>query len=80
MLENKKTILDFKTKLFMSNLIVYFSRAGSNWVEDGVKNIEVGNTKLLANLIQSKVGGDIFEIQTMTHDVFNFEYEYAKLL
>ena len=48
----------------MSNLIVYFSRAGSNWVEDGVKNIEIGNTKLLATLLKNKIDCDIFEIRT----------------
>lgn len=48
----------------MSSLIIYFSRSGSNWVEDGVKNIEIGNTELLAEFIQQNTNGDIFKIET----------------
>ena len=48
----------------MASAIVYFSRAGSNWVNDGVANIEVGNTKLLSKYIQKQIGGDLFEIKT----------------
>ena len=48
----------------MTNAVVYFSRAGSNWVNDNVTNIEIGNTKLLAEYIQKKIGGDLFEIKT----------------
>ena len=48
----------------MSNLIVYFSRAGSNWVEDGVANLEVGNNEIVAKYIRDKVGGDLFKIET----------------
>ena len=47
----------------MSSVIVYFSRAGSNWVEDGVKNIEVGNCELLAKFIQKQTNADIFKIE-----------------
>ena len=48
----------------MASAIVYFSRAGNNWVNDGVANIEVGNTKLLSRYIQKQIGGDLFEIKT----------------
>ena len=47
----------------MSNLIVYFSRAGSNWVEDGVKNIDIGNCELLAKFIQKQTNADIFKLE-----------------
>lgn len=48
----------------MSSLVVYFSRAGSNWVKDGVSSIEKGNTEILAEYISNKIGADIFKIQT----------------
>ena len=48
----------------MGSLVVYFSRAGSNWVEDGVANLEVGNNEILANYIQKQTGSDIFRITT----------------
>lgn len=33
----------------MSNsLILYFSRAGNNYSSDGIKNIEIGNTEVIA--------------------------------
>ena len=48
----------------MVGIVVYFSRAGSNWVNDGVKNLEVGNGEILAKYIQEQTGADIFRIQT----------------
>lgn len=48
----------------MKSIIVYFSRAGSNWVNDKVDNIKTGNTKLLSQYIQKRIGGDLFEIKT----------------
>ena len=59
----------------MSNIVIYFSRAGSNWVEDGVKNIDIGNCKLLAKYIQKKIGSDIFEIKSKK--VYTNEYYKA---
>ncbi len=50
--------------LFMTSIVIYFSRAGSNWVKDGVGHLDVGNTKLLAKYIQKKTGCDIFKIET----------------
>lgn len=41
-------------------LIAYFSRAGENYE---VGNISKGNTKIVAEMISEKVGGDIFEIK-----------------
>ena len=48
----------------MNAIVVYFSRAGSNWVEDNVANLKVGNNEIVANYIHSKVGGDLFKIET----------------
>ena len=32
----------------MKSLVVYFSRNGENYMENGLENIEVGNTEVLA--------------------------------
>ena len=48
----------------MSSIVVYFSRNGSNWVDDKVDNLEVGNCEILAKYIQKQINADIFKIET----------------
>lgn len=50
-------------------LVAYFSREGSSYPQEGVDaitsaSLPVGNTKLLAEHINSMVGGDLFQIIT----------------
>ena len=47
------------------NLIIYYSRTGENYWNGGIKNIAKGNTEIVAEFIQSAVGGDLFEIETV---------------
>ena len=44
-------------------LIAYFSRVGNEY---GVGNIQKGNTRIIAEIIAEKTGGDLFEIKTVT--------------
>ena len=46
-------------------LVVFFSHAGDNY---GVGNIEVGNTKIVADYISELAGADQFEIVTHKYD------------
>ena len=46
----------------MSQIIVYFSRTGENYVNGTIKKLSVGNTEIAAKLIQSKTGADIFKL------------------
>ena len=46
----------------MSNLIVYFSREGNNYVNGSIKNLKVGNTEVIANMIQEIAGGNLFKL------------------
>lgn len=46
-------------------LVVFFSHAGENY---SVGNIEVGNTKIVANYITEMTGADQFEIVTHKYD------------
>jgi flavodoxin len=45
-----------------STLLVYFSRPGENYWEGGRRDLEVGNTKRLAQMIAELVDCDEFEI------------------
>lgn len=45
-------------------LIAYFSRPGDNYVNGAIVNLPVGNTRVLAYLIQEMTKGDIFQIDT----------------
>ena len=46
-------------------LIVYYSRKGENYWNGGLKTISKGNTERVAEFIQSAVGGDLFEVDTV---------------
>lgn len=47
------------------NLIIYYSRKGENYVNGGVKELAKGNTEIVAEFIQSAVGGDLFQVETV---------------
>lgn len=47
-------------------LIAYFSRAGNNYVSGKIVNLQAGNTKIAAEIIQEIIGGDLFQIDTVT--------------
>ena len=47
------------------NLIIYYSRTGENYWNGSIRNIEKGNTELVAEYIQKAVGGDLFEVETV---------------
>jgi flavodoxin len=46
-------------------LIAYYSRAGNNYVNGSIVNLPVGNTEVVANMIQKLTGSDIFRIDTV---------------
>ncbi len=51
------------------NLIIYYSRKGQNYVNGSIRNLDKGNTEIVAEFIQKAVGGDLFEIETVkTYD------------
>lgn len=41
----------------MSNLIVFFSREGNNYVNGSIKNLKVDNIEVVANMIHKIAGG-----------------------
>lgn len=44
-------------------LVVYFSRAGENYYNGGRRDLEVGNTKVLAEMIGERIDCDLYEIE-----------------
>ncbi len=46
-------------------LIAYYSREGNNIVSGKIENLQVGNTEIVAKLIQKKTEGDVFCIDTV---------------
>ena len=64
----------------MANILtVYFSMKGETvWTGMTIKNLEKGNTAVVAEFIQKAVGGDLFEIETTSvysEDHFKMIYE-----
>jgi flavodoxin len=46
-------------------LIAYFSRPGNNYVNGNIVNLPVGNTEVVAKMIQEITGGDLFHIEAV---------------
>lgn len=46
-------------------LIAYYSRRGNNYVSGDIVNLPVGNTEVIAKMIQEQTGGDLFHIETV---------------
>ena len=59
---NQKTQSNNKT---MNKIVIFFSHAGDNY---SVGNIEVGNTKIVADYISEITGADQYEIVTHKYD------------
>ena len=49
----------------MKILIAYYSRKGENYWAGSIKDLEKGNTQVVAEFIQEATGGDLFEIDSM---------------
>ena len=47
----------------MSSLVIYFSRNGENYFGGELKNIEKGNTEVIAEYIQEFDGADLFKVE-----------------
>lgn len=45
------------------SLIIYFSRNGNNYTNNGIRNLNIGNTEVVANYIHELTGADMFKIE-----------------
>lgn len=64
----------------MPKIIVYFSRAGENYVSGALKMLDVGNTQKTAEILREITGADIFRIEPVQpySDSYNECIEQAK--
>lgn len=46
----------------MKSIVIYFSRAHENYFKGKLRNIEIGNTEVVAKKIQEQLGCDSFKI------------------
>ncbi|SEP48488.1 flavodoxin [Amycolatopsis saalfeldensis] len=56
-------------------LLAYFSRAGENYYYGGRKNLEVGNTELLARLISGSIACDVHRIEAA--EPYSDDYDHT---
>lgn len=49
----------------MAAIIIYFSRADENYFGGAKRYIEVGNTEVIARMIQKHTGADLFKIEPL---------------
>ena len=49
----------------MKSIVIYFSRAGYNYVNGEIKYLEIGNTEVIAKKIAELTNSDIFKIEPM---------------
>lgn len=49
--------------MHMKAAIVFFSRAGENYVSGAIKDLETGNTRVVAEMIQQFTGADLIEVE-----------------
>ncbi|WP_407381872.1 flavodoxin [Methanobrevibacter sp.] len=46
-----------------NSLVIYFSRSGENYFGGELKNIEKGNTEVIAEYIKEETGADLFKVE-----------------
>jgi flavodoxin len=63
--QSKQEVKQSKSKAMSKSIVIFFSHAGDNY---SVGNIEVGNTKIVADYISEITGADQFEIVTHKYD------------
>lgn len=57
----------------MKTLIVYFSHDKENYVNGNIQYLEVGNTKVVAEMLQPITNGDLFEIKPIKDYPENYD-------
>ena len=46
-----------------NSLVIYFSRSGENYFGGELKNMEKGNTEVIAEYIKEETGADLFKVE-----------------
>ena len=56
----------------MKSLVIYFSHTGENYMSDGIRNIDKGNTEIVADTIRDLTGADLFKVEPVN----GYPYDY----
>ena len=67
--QNKQEVRQQNTDKMKKSIVIFFSHAGDNY---SVGNIEVGNTKIVADYITEIAGADQYEIVTHKYDGMDY--------
>lgn len=62
----QRRLISGKEAYMSKNLIIYYSRKGENYVNGRIVDLPKGNTEICAEFVQKAVGGDLFEIETVS--------------
>ena len=58
----------------MKGLVIYFSHSGENYMSDGIRNIDKGNTEIVALYIAKITNSDLFKVET----TYEYPYNYRE--
>lgn len=58
----------------MKSLVIYFSHTGENYMSDGIRNIDKGNTEIVAENIKELTNADLFKVETIKE----YPYKYRE--
>lgn len=59
-------------------LLAYFSRAGENYYRGGRRNLEVGNTEVVARMINELIDADLYRIEAAEPYPHNYDATVAR--
>lgn len=54
------------------SLVIYFSHTGENYMKDGIRNINKGNTEVVAEFIREITNCDLFKIEPLKSYPYNY--------
>ncbi len=57
----------------MKSLVIYFSHTGENYMSDGIRNIDKGNTEVVAEKIKELTDADLFEIEPIKEYPYHYQ-------
>ena len=60
----------------MNSLIIYFSRAGENYVNGQILNLKNGNTEIIAKKIAELINGNLYKIEP----IVEYSKDYSECL
>lgn len=56
----------------MKSIVIYFSRADENYMRDGIRKIDKGNTEIVAEKISKLTGASLFKVETVNPYPYNY--------